>query len=103
IPRQDLGRVLRGQGADAARQLWLDEPIFAEALATPTAARAVRTMVAEHSCALWRDPALGSYPEPDDVERLGDLRVPTLVVVGDRDVPGVAELDVRVAREVPGA
>ena len=36
-------------------------------------------------------------------KRLGDLRVPTLVLVGDRDVSDFRELAERFAREIPGA
>ena len=57
IPRQDLAHILRAEGADAARHAWLAEPLFAPALANPAAAPLLRTMVQEHSCALWRDPS----------------------------------------------
>jgi pimeloyl-ACP methyl ester carboxylesterase len=54
-----------------------------------------------------------SLPTPEDVAmdrltppaiaRLGEVRAPTLILAGDRDVPGVAELADQLAREIPGA
>jgi pimeloyl-ACP methyl ester carboxylesterase len=40
---------------------------------------------------------------PDLVERLGELNVPTLVVVGDEDRPDMQAIAERLAREIPGA
>jgi pimeloyl-ACP methyl ester carboxylesterase len=40
---------------------------------------------------------------PDLAERLGEVTVPTLVVVGDEDVPDMQAIVDRLAREIPGA
>jgi 3-oxoadipate enol-lactonase len=42
-------------------------------------------------------------PRPKTVDRLGEIRAPTLVVVATHDPPGQQEVDRRVAREIPGA
>jgi 3-oxoadipate enol-lactonase len=39
----------------------------------------------------------------DLAERLGEIRAPTLVVVGDEDVPDMHAIADRLAREIPGA
>jgi pimeloyl-ACP methyl ester carboxylesterase len=41
--------------------------------------------------------------EPPAIGRLGEVRVPTLVVVGDRDLADVQEIASRLAAEIPGA
>jgi 3-oxoadipate enol-lactonase len=43
------------------------------------------------------------WPEPSAETRLGELDVPTLLVVGDRDRPELVELAERLARELPRA
>jgi 3-oxoadipate enol-lactonase len=43
----------------------------------------------------------GSWPEPSAETRLGELRLPTLVVVGDADRPELRSLAERLARELP--
>ena len=40
---------------------------------------------------------------PDLAERLGEIRVPTLVLVGAEDVPDMHAIADRLAREIPGA
>ena len=39
----------------------------------------------------------------DVAERLGEIRAPTLVVVGEEDVPDIHTIADRLAREIPGA
>ena len=43
------------------------------------------------------------WPEPRAATRLGDVRCPTLVVVGDRDVPDMLEIADVLATSIPGA
>jgi 3-oxoadipate enol-lactonase len=40
---------------------------------------------------------------PEVAERLGEIRAPTLVVVGEEDVPDIHAIATRLAREIPGA
>jgi pimeloyl-ACP methyl ester carboxylesterase len=40
---------------------------------------------------------------PDAAERLGEVAVPTLVLVGDEDVTDMQQISARIAAEVPGA
>lgn len=48
-------------------------------------------------------PAVEWLDDPPAAERLGSLRVPTLVVVGSEDVSDIRAIADRVATEVPGA
>jgi 3-oxoadipate enol-lactonase len=43
------------------------------------------------------------WPEPPAAERLGEIRVPTLVVVGTEDLTDIKAMSERVANEIPGA
>jgi 3-oxoadipate enol-lactonase len=45
----------------------------------------------------------GVEADPPAARRLGELRVPTLVVTGDRDVPAINEVGDVLEREIPGA
>jgi 3-oxoadipate enol-lactonase len=42
-------------------------------------------------------------PRPNTFERLAEIAAPTLVVLATHDPPGLKEIDLRVARTVPGA
>lgn len=67
----------------------------------------VRARVAEmqrRAFELDRDDAGPEEPlEPNVGARLGEIRVPTLVLVGDLDVPDMLEISQQVASEIPGA
>jgi len=74
------------QDLDAARQRWLASPFFAPALANPAAAPRLREMVADYSGWHWthRDPARSL--KPPLAERLPEVTVPSLVIVGELDI-----------------
>jgi 3-oxoadipate enol-lactonase len=49
------------------------------------------------------DEVTGTWPEPPPEERLGEIRAPTLVVVGAEDVADIRAIADKLAREIPGA
>ena len=51
----------------------------------------------------FEDEVTGSWPEPPPEERLGEIRVPTLVVVGAEDVADIRAIAEQLAREIPEA
>ncbi|NOZ07147.1 MAG: alpha/beta fold hydrolase [Chloroflexi bacterium] len=80
--------IARKKGPPEAVSYWITDPIFAPALQRPDVAARLRQMVAEHSGVMWADP--GPYPRPTgprDFERLEEITVPTLVIVGENDLP----------------
>lgn len=98
-----VARLARAEGWPAARELWLADPVLAPALEQPEAAARLRAMIGDYSgwVFLHRDPQRELVPPA--VDRLADVSAPTLVVVGDRDLPdfqGIARL---AAEGIPGA
>jgi 3-oxoadipate enol-lactonase len=45
----------------------------------------------------------GTWADPPAAGRLGEIRVPTLVITGAQDVPGINAVGEILAREIPGA
>jgi 3-oxoadipate enol-lactonase len=89
---------LAGAGEQQAR-MWLAPDAAADVLAL-TAAMTVRSY--EQQLPLDGE-VRTSWPEPSAETRLGELRQPTLVVVGDADRPELRSLAERVAAELPHA
>jgi 3-oxoadipate enol-lactonase len=86
---EEYGRVrreARAQGVQAGKQGWLNISLFAPTRAHPRAGPLLRQMIEEWSG--WqfanRDPENSSLQAN---QRLGEVRAPTLVVVGERDQP----------------
>lgn len=77
----------RTAGAQAANEGWLDHPLFAPANEQPVVAALLRQMVMDYSGWHWgnRDPQRG--PDPPATARVREIAAPTLVIVGERDLP----------------
>lgn len=92
----------RESGVEAARELWLNHPLFQPALEQPEVALELRTIVQGYSGWHWANNYPPSRPiDPALVERLEQVMAPTLVLVGERDIPqnqAIAEL---FARRIP--
>ncbi len=98
--------ALERGGIDAAveaeNRLWVDGPKRTPEQVDPT----VRARVSEMNGALYRLPEVDAPRErldPPAVGRLGEIHVPTLVIVGDGDVPDVIETADMLAQGIAGA
>jgi len=92
----------RGDVAQA-KSLWLGLPLFAPARQKPEVEARLKQMVDDYSG--WH--FVNQNPEravtPPAIGRLGTIRVPTLVLVGERDLPDFQRTAERLEREIPGA
>jgi pimeloyl-ACP methyl ester carboxylesterase len=88
-------------GRQAITHPWL-APLFAAARERPDLASALAAMVAGYPGQHWlgQDPHRQTRPPINVLEGVG---VPTLVAVGERDVPGFREMSAVLARRIPGA
>jgi 3-oxoadipate enol-lactonase len=85
-------------------RLWVDGPRRGPDAVPADARDLVATMQREAFELPEPDPLPESvWPEPAVDGRLGELAMPTLVVVGDEDVPDMLEIADRLAAEIPGA
>lgn len=92
----------RSDVAKAKRQ-WLEHELFVPAQAKPEAARALAAMVDRYSGwhFLNKDPEVGA--QSVGTAELRSISAPTLVVVGERDLPDFQAIARLVASEIPGA
>ena len=79
--------IAKQDGISAAKELWLDCDLFVPAAENPTVAARLKEIVDDYSA--WHfvndDPA--SVTEPAAIDQLNTLPMPTLVVLGERDIP----------------
>jgi pimeloyl-ACP methyl ester carboxylesterase len=95
-------RQAQSHGVLAGRAAWLAHPVFAAARELPEVASALSAMVNGYP---------GQHLTGDDpheragrlIDALGQMTVPTLVAVGERDVPCFREMSQTLARDIPGA
>ena len=86
-----------------AKQLWLEHPLFEPALRHPAIATALETMVQQYSGWHWQHKDLDQVPVPPSAEVLATIATPTLVIVGQHDLPDFQAIAQRVAVEMPHA
>jgi 3-oxoadipate enol-lactonase len=97
-----VSRQVAAGGVLAGRAAWLAHPLFAAARERPELASQLTDMVAGYPGQHW----LGQDPHRQTqrlLDVLGDVTVPTLVAVGERDVPGFRQMSAVLARDIPGA
>jgi 3-oxoadipate enol-lactonase len=97
--------VMRKEGPRTAIEgLWLDHPMFSMLRRSPTKFFAFRDMVLTYEGGEYLAQEPTRLPRTwRQVERLNEIKAPTLVIVGERDLPdlqGVADL---LTAQIPGA
>ncbi len=104
--RDRLGRIVeaaRNEGPTRATELWLADAGMEAAMANPAIAPRIRQLVVENERA-WQAVDLPEKElDPPAIGRLTEIHVPTLVVVGSRDVPDIQTIADLVVAGVAGA
>ncbi len=99
----EVALAVQAGGVPAGRAAWLAHPLFAAARQEPGLARRLAAMVGGYPGQHW----LGLDPHrqvpPDPFDALEHVAAPTLVAVGEHDVPGFREMSAVLARRIPGA
>jgi pimeloyl-ACP methyl ester carboxylesterase len=95
--------LMRGGKQEEALTKWLGNPMLAVVNTQPAVKEKVERMVRENA-GIWTMAAWPQQPlTPPARERLGRIRIPTLVVIGDRDAASVRMFADSTARMIPGA
>lgn len=88
----DVWRTGREISIDAARARWKSHPLFVPLMEHPEAWTLFETMVDSYSGWHWQHRNPVAWVDPDAIDRLTELRIPTLVVAGERDLPDFLEV-----------
>jgi pimeloyl-ACP methyl ester carboxylesterase len=86
-----------------AKRLWLDHPLFGPAREQAGVAAHLREMVQDYSGWHWLHADPGVAPDPPAINRLDMIHVPTLVVVGERDLPDILSIANALTSGINGA
>lgn len=92
------------QAGDSLRaaDLWLESHYMAPAMEIPALALELRRLARANS-RVFAHQSLEVPLAPPAVERLGEIRVPTLLILGSLDVPDIHRIVARLASEIPDA
>jgi pimeloyl-ACP methyl ester carboxylesterase len=75
-----------------AGEAWLQSPYVAPAMEHPEIAKRLQPIAIENSRAWLINPFFSRPPFPPAIYRLKEIRVPTLLIMGDRDVPTIKKI-----------
>ena len=93
----------RDEGFARATELWLQDPMMSAAMENGRIAARVRELVSANEHVWLMNPFLERELKPPAAGRLAEIRAPTLVLVGSRDVADIQRIGDLVAEQVPGA
>ena len=96
-------RAARDQKPEQAARQWLEDPLMAPAMENPKLAPRLERLARENLHAWLNNWKLQRIPQPPTAQRLGEIKVPTLLIVGDRDVRGVLAMVDTLAKSIAGA
>jgi pimeloyl-ACP methyl ester carboxylesterase len=91
------------EGDDAIVRAWVAHPIWTVSRTRPEVLKELDT-ITRRNLAPFRMTFAPYVPlQPPAVNRLAEIKAPTLVVIGDRDTPGNRQGSELVAKQIPGA
>jgi pimeloyl-ACP methyl ester carboxylesterase len=91
------------QGDEALVRAWVAHPMWAEATRQPELAKTLEEMTRRNLRA-FRLPFAPYVPvTPAAIGRLSSVKVPTFIIVGDRDMASIQRASAQMAQEIPGA
>ena len=99
----EAGRQAREHGVLAGRAAWLAHPLFRPASERPALAGQLAAMVAGYPCQHFTGPDPHRPDQVRPLDALGQLTMPVLVAVGDRDVPCFLDMSQALADGIPHA
>lgn len=90
---------------EAAKKLWIEHEFFDPARKKPAVIARIEQMVNDYSGWLFANAGSGieRKPQTRTAEVLGHFDLPTLVVIGEHDLPDFRDIADEVAKRVPGA
>jgi 3-oxoadipate enol-lactonase len=90
-------------GDEAVLKAWLNHPMWSASRDRPDVMKALAAST-RRSLAAFKMTAPPYVPmDPPAIKRLREIKVPALVVIGDRDLPSLREAADMMTREIPGA
>jgi pimeloyl-ACP methyl ester carboxylesterase len=102
----ELRAAYRSGDADSIvevyQRAWTDGPKRKPEQVDPKVRERVRVM-AHRSVSIGRGDSRSGLPDPPATESIGKIRAPTLVVVGDLDMPVIYQIVDLLVSEIPGA
>lgn len=82
-------KAAKDEGLNKATAMWIQNPMIAVTSNLPKTAPLLKTMIEDNASIFEMRFWPFEQTDPPAVKRLNEIKVPTLIVIGDKDSPGV--------------
>jgi pimeloyl-ACP methyl ester carboxylesterase len=90
-------------GVEAANAAFLNDAMFEGSRRRPEVFRRLQTIVTEHRGGRWLGTSPARYAYPDVIDRVHEIKAPTLIIAGELDVPYIHAAALAYAAAIAGA
>ena len=85
--KNEVEFVAQRCGVDHAKRIWINSCLFASSLAYPGVNERLRLMLEAYNPWHWLHPSTEMLIQPAAINRLEEIKAPTLIVLGKLDIP----------------
>lgn len=80
-----LDKIAKEKSVETAKQKWIASSLVWYQNDKKELKEFIKTMMDDHSGAIWKDPMRGNYPVVDDISKVGGINIPVLIMAGEED------------------
>lgn len=95
--------IAREHGVDQARTAWLALPLFSNLLTNSEWAQLGRQMIDDYDGWHWQNRDPERWPEVMPADRLSEINLPTLIIVGEQEIAGLQRTATFMSEQIPAA
>lgn len=100
---RSIVEAARDEGPAKAAELWLQNPYMSVAMENKPLQSRLRRLSLDNGRCWLNNPVLQRHTKPAAAERLAEVKAPTLVIDGARDVSDIHEIVGKLSTEIKGA
>lgn len=108
-PKEETDRMMavfklaKDEGLNKATAIWIQNPMVAVTSSLPKTAPLLKTMIEDNASIFEMRFWPFEQSNPPAVKRLNEIKVPSLIIIGDKDTPGVQTAAEAAATGIAGA
>lgn len=96
-------KAAKDEGLNKATTMWIQNPMIAVTSSLPKTAPLLKTMIEDNASIFEMKFWPFEQTDPPAVKRLNEIKVPALIIIGDKDSPGVQTAAEAAATGIAGA
>ncbi|HYL98113.1 MAG TPA: alpha/beta fold hydrolase [Blastocatellia bacterium] len=96
-------RAARDEGTKKSAEMWLADPYMVPAMEKPAISKRIREIVMANASGELANPFLNRDLDLRSIDHLAEIHAPSLILIGDRDVPDIQKIVDTLAAGIKGS